>query len=203
MGRRKRNPDGEGSTAALTRMTKVASLVAASSDEKLKSAFLGLAGGADLYNIFLTALNDEMEALFGNGGQDQEAAEALADQLVFLSGEVRGLSEHISSLNDDMLFRILDIVSRNFNGRPALDEARSAASTRPSAPPVTTPPLVAPPKEPEVKVEKKSLKKKFSTSPAKEVQVQEPATPAPQQTENHGPPANSMPPRPSRVGGMF
>lgn len=195
---RKKTKVLETSNEGLNRMQLVAAYAAACSSEKLRAAFAEFACGEELFSVFVSAVNAEVEHLF-RGDEGEAEVEELTDRVVGLSEAIDVLESQVKGLTNERLFAVLNVVTRNFGGTPvpppppvqqpaAQQPAPSASSEAPASP-------------------KKNLKKRYAATDVKDVQpaAQAPETaptPPPQESASR-PAAPTMPPRGNRIVGMF
>lgn len=188
--------------AALQRMATVGSYVAACSNTKLQDAFHVMPNGEALYNVFVSAMNTEIEAMFRDDGQE-EGVDLAQEKLESLNYNLDTLSNTVKNLTNERLFAVLNVIIRNFGGTPIPPPAQQATPRAEFQPaPVTQNVVDSAPEKPK----KTTLSKKFAATSTREVQQQEePQQQSPQSSQpaESRQAAPSLPPRGNRITGLM
>jgi hypothetical protein len=104
-------------------MDEISEAVAVVNNQKIKEAFMALPNGEKYYLAFRKTMKDEITRLI-TGPQD-EVVGALEDRLEAVIADIEQAGAYVRSLTNERVFSVLDVVSRNFGGRPLPKPAAS------------------------------------------------------------------------------
>ncbi|CAB5220884.1 hypothetical protein UFOVP244_50 [uncultured Caudovirales phage] len=97
-------------------MAAISEAVAVVNNAKIREAFLTLTNGEKYYAAFRRTMREEITNLI-TGNQDEKVG-LLEDRIEQMGEDVEQLSEFVRSLTNERVFAVLDVISRNFGGKP-------------------------------------------------------------------------------------
>lgn len=109
-------PETADDTASDDGMAAISEAVAVVNNAKIREAFLTLTNGEKYYAAFRRTMREEITNLI-TGNQDEKVG-LLEDRIEQMGEDVSQLSEFVKSLTNERVFAVLDVLSRNFGGKP-------------------------------------------------------------------------------------
>lgn len=97
-------------------MAAISEAVAVVNNAKIREAFLTLTNGEKYYAAFRRTMREEITNLIT--GNHDEMVRLLEERIEQMGEDVSQLSEFVRALTNERVFAVLDVLSRNFGGKP-------------------------------------------------------------------------------------